>query len=158
MSKRSFVLEQLDHLGVRTYIPPPNCLILEMVDKGELKTKHGVLLPEVWSEAPSAQDGSQETAQRKKPLGHVLAVSMDLTGDYWPKVGAPCMAGDYVLFSGAMGLITEIEPDMYVMNLDCVSLTIREGAAISDGETWAVVHEPVVSEKVTTLYMAPGDA
>jgi hypothetical protein len=132
MGTRNFLLELIE--GERTYIPPPNHCIVELLDME--KTKGGIITP--LGESPGGQ---------MSPVGKVRERGTCI-GEHWEE--PPCWVGDYIQFSPQLGLITDIHDGWCVVPYDCVNLIIRPGKHAHEG----LVHEPT-DEKPTTLNIVP---
>jgi co-chaperonin GroES (HSP10) len=119
---RNFLLEMIQ--GPRTYVPPANTMILELVD--EAKTKGGLLLPEI-----HANEG-----EGMKPLGRV--VKLGDGRETWKDSPPPASIGDYVMFDASMYPVIDIHDGMVVVHYDTVMLRIIPGTF----EGLGVAHTP----------------
>ena len=117
-AKRNFLLEMIE--GPRTYVPPPNTMILELIDQE--KTKGGLLIPE-------AHQGA--TGGGMKPLGKVIFVGRGR--DTWKDEEPPAGVGDYVLFTPEMYPVVDIHDSMALIHFDAVMLRICTGLLQGEG-------------------------
>lgn len=127
-SKRNFLLEMIE--GPRTYVPPPNTMILELMDQE--KTKGGLLLPEARA--------AEQAGSGMKPLGRVIFVAQGR--DTWKDDAAPAAVGDYVLFTPEMYPVIDIHDNMVVIHFDTVMLRIVGFSPGESGPPRGIYYEP----------------